>query len=152
MTVNCNISTYILYVNQLGNPIWSVLFMRNVMILRKCQNPNPTKTPKEVVMRNKIQQPECPIWSHRRTSKEELQPKKRLWTYYNQLLRTHTPCPHNRCATTSHRENIPIWYWPPLKPHFYIVKLGFTGYTLFFLFLLKNIDCGYSLEAEARRF
>ena len=35
---------------------------------------------------------------------------------------------------------------PPLKPHFYIVKLGFTGYTLFFLFLLKNIDCGYSLE------
>ena len=34
----------------------------------------------------------------------------------------------------------------PLKPHFYIVKLGFTEYTLFFLFLLKNIDCGYSLE------
>ena len=34
----------------------------------------------------------------------------------------------------------------PLKPHFYIVKLGLQGYTLFFLFLLKNIDCGYSLE------
>ena len=33
-----------------------------------------------------------------------------------------------------------------LKPHFYIVKLGFTGYTLFFLFLLKNIDGRYSLE------
>ena len=32
----------------------------------------------------------------------------------------------------------------PLKPHFYIEKLGFTGYTLFFLFLLKNIDFGYS--------
>ena len=31
----------------------------------------------------------------------------------------------------------------PLKPHFYVVKLGFTRYTLFFL--LKNIDCGYSL-------
>ena len=30
----------------------------------------------------------------------------------------------------------------PLQPHFYIVKLGFTGYVLFFLFLLKNIDCG----------
>ena len=27
----------------------------------------------------------------------------------------------------------------PLKPHLYIVKLGFTGYTLFFLVLLKNI-------------
>ena len=26
----------------------------------------------------------------------------------------------------------------PIKPHFYIVKLGLQGYTLFFLFLLKN--------------
>ena len=34
-----------------------------------------------------------------------------------------------------------------LKPHFYIVKLGFTGiYIIFLLFVLKNIDCGYSLE------
>ena len=34
----------------------------------------------------------------------------------------------------------------PLKPHFYIVKLGFTGvYIIFFLFLLKNIECVYSL-------
>ena len=32
----------------------------------------------------------------------------------------------------------------------YIVKLGFTGYTLFFLFLLKNRDCGYSLELPSR--
>ena len=38
----------------------------------------------------------------------------------------------------------------PIKPHFYIVKLGFTGDTLFFLFLLKNIDCGYSLEPPHR--
>ena len=28
----------------------------------------------------------------------------------------------------------------PLKPHFYIVKLGFVGVYLFFLFLLQNID------------
>ena len=32
------------------------------------------------------------------------------------------------------------------KPHFYTVKLGFAGVYLFFLFLLQNIDCGYSLE------
>ena len=32
----------------------------------------------------------------------------------------------------------------PLKPHFYIVKLGFEN--LFSLFLLQNIDYGYSLE------
>ena len=39
----------------------------------------------------------------------------------------------------------------PLKPHFYIVKLGFTGvYIIIFLFLLKNIDCGYSLEPPGR--
>ena len=38
----------------------------------------------------------------------------------------------------------------PLKPQFYIVQLGSQGYTLFFLFLLKNIDCGYSLEPPRR--
>ena len=34
----------------------------------------------------------------------------------------------------------------PLTPHFYIVKLGFTGVYIIFLFLLLNIDCGYLLE------
>ena len=34
----------------------------------------------------------------------------------------------------------------PLEPHFYIVKLGYTGVYLIFLFLLQNTDCGYSLE------
>ena len=34
----------------------------------------------------------------------------------------------------------------PLKLHFYIVKLGFTGVYIIFLFLLKNIICGYSVE------
>ena len=33
-----------------------------------------------------------------------------------------------------------------LKPHFYIAKPGYAGVYLFFLFLLQNIDCGYSLE------
>ena len=32
----------------------------------------------------------------------------------------------------------------PLKLHFYLVKLGYTGVYIFFLFLLQNIDCGYS--------
>ena len=32
----------------------------------------------------------------------------------------------------------------------YIVKLGFTGVYIIFLFLLKNIDCGYSLEPPRR--
>ena len=33
-----------------------------------------------------------------------------------------------------------------LTPHFYIEKVGFTRVYIFFLFLLQNIDCGYSLE------
>ena len=44
-----------------------------------------------------------------------------------------------------------LYNFDPLKPHFYIVKLRFTGYTLFFLFLLKSIDCGYSLEPPPKK-
>ena len=36
--------------------------------------------------------------------------------------------------------------WYPIKPHFYILKLGYAGVYLFFSFLLQNIDSGYSLE------
>ena len=36
----------------------------------------------------------------------------------------------------------------PLEPYFYIVKLGYAGVYLFFLFLLQNINCGYSLESS----
>ena len=38
----------------------------------------------------------------------------------------------------------------PLIPHFCIVKLGYAGVYLFFLYLLQNIDCGYSLEPPRR--
>ena len=31
----------------------------------------------------------------------------------------------------------------PLKPHFYIVKLGFTGVYIIFHISAQNIDCGY---------
>ena len=44
--------------------------------------------------------------------------------------------------------------WPynidPLKPHFYIVKLEFTGVYIIFLISAQNIDCGYSLEPPRR--
>ena len=40
--------------------------------------------------------------------------------------------------------------YTPLKPHFYLVKLGYTGVNLFFLFLLQNTECGYSLEPPRR--
>ena len=38
----------------------------------------------------------------------------------------------------------------PLKPHFYIVKLGFTGVYIIFLIFAQNMDCGYSLEPPRR--
>ena len=48
-------------------------------------------------------------------------------------------------ASTNIRKTCPCYIYP-LEPHFYIAKLGYAGVYLFFLFLLQNIDCGYSLE------
>ena len=39
-----------------------------------------------------------------------------------------------------------LYNFHPIKPHFYIVKLGFTGVYIIFLFSAQNIDCGYTLE------
>ena len=39
-----------------------------------------------------------------------------------------------------------LYNFDPLKPHFYIVKLGFTEVYIIFLISAQNIDCGYSLE------
>ena len=39
-----------------------------------------------------------------------------------------------------------LYKFDPLKPHFYIVKLGFTGVYIIFHISAQNIDCGYSLE------
>ena len=38
----------------------------------------------------------------------------------------------------------------PHEPHFYIVKLGFTGVYIIFLISAQNIDCGYTLEPPHR--
>ena len=43
-----------------------------------------------------------------------------------------------------------LYNFDPLKPHFYIVKLGFTGVYIIFLISAQNIDCGYSLEPPYR--
>ena len=40
-----------------------------------------------------------------------------------------------------------LYNFDPIKPHFLYSKTGgLQAYTLFFLFLLKNIHCGYLLE------
>ena len=43
-----------------------------------------------------------------------------------------------------------LYNFDPLKPHFYIVKLGFTGVYIIFLISAQTIDCGYSLEPPRR--
>ena len=43
-----------------------------------------------------------------------------------------------------------LYNFDPLKPHFYIVKLGFTRLYIIFLISAQNIDCGYSLEPPGR--
>ena len=43
-----------------------------------------------------------------------------------------------------------LYNFEPLKTHFYIVKLEFTGVCIIFLFSAENIDCGYSLEPPHR--
>ena len=43
-----------------------------------------------------------------------------------------------------------LYNFDPLKPHFYIVKLGFTGVYIIFLISAQNIDCGYLLELPQR--
>ena len=46
--------------------------------------------------------------------------------------------------------NTCLYNFDPLKPHCYIVKLGFTGVYIIFHISAQNIDCGYSLEPPRR--
>ena len=51
-----------------------------------------------------------------------------------------------------HHENTPIFF-DPLKPHFYVVKLGFTGvYIIFLIFAQKHRLWVLVRTASARRF
>ena len=43
-----------------------------------------------------------------------------------------------------------LYNFDPLKPQFYIVKLGFIGVYIIFLIPTQNIDCEYSLEPPRR--
>ena len=43
-----------------------------------------------------------------------------------------------------------LYNFDPIKPHFYIVKLGYTEVYIIFLIFAQNIDCGYSLEPPRR--
>ena len=47
------------------------------------------------------------------------------------------------CSLNPHNiTKICLYNFDPIKPHFYIVKLGFTGVYINFLISAQNIDCG----------
>ena len=55
--------------------------------------------------------------------------------------------------TTFHGPNITktcLYNFDPLKPHFYIVKLGFTGVYIILLFLLKTVPTIYVLSRNMK--
>ena len=56
------------------------------------------------------------------------------------VMTEHTP--HMKPPITKTR----LYNFDPLKPHFYIVKLGATGIYIIFLVSAQKIGCGYSLE------
>ena len=58
--------------------------------------------------------------------------------------------PRTDFSSTPHITKTYLYNFDPLKPHVYIVKLGFTGVYIIFLISAKNIDCGYPLEPPRR--
>ena len=43
-----------------------------------------------------------------------------------------------------------LYNFDPLQPHFYLVKVGFTGECIISLISAQNMNCGYSLEPPHR--
>ena len=43
-----------------------------------------------------------------------------------------------------------LYNFDPFKPHFCIVKLGFTRVYIIFLISAQHVECGYSLEPPRR--
>ena len=60
-------------------------------------------------------------------------------------IKEQTSQPPSKHTTPSQRRyNVAarLYNFDPLKPHFYIVKLGFTGIYIIFLISAQNINCG----------
>ena len=68
-------------------------------------------------------------------------PENRLWRFM-QIITSNLFSEKNKKSITK----TCLYNFDPLKPHFYIVKLDFTGVYIIFLISAQNIDCGYSLE------
>ena len=62
----------------------------------------------------------------------------------------HTAQSHCMIRSFVHITKTSLYNFYPLKPHFYIIKLGFIEVYIIFLISAQNIDCGYSLEPPRR--
>ena len=80
-----------------------------------------------------------------RTGIEQSLQNIEIITRWNQYLVFTSKSIYSTCMFTS-RKHVRAILYIPLKPHLHIEKLGYSGLYIFFLFLLQNIDCGYSLE------
>ena len=68
--------------------------------------------------------------------------------YYSCVVMVLLLMPRESCASCIRKTCLYNGY--PIKPHFYIVKLGFTGVYIIFHISAQKIDCGYSLEPPRR--
>ena len=85
------------------------------------------------------------VFKHRRISIFQSQLVSHLWTRWSSNYFTAWACLIVLDITKTR-----LYNYDPLKPHFYIVKLGFTVVYIIFLISAQNIDCGYSLEPPRR--
>ena len=85
------------------------------------------------------------VSKHIGTCAHQLNPKYRIVLHYE-----NSPIQVCRTFHLQKTENFQIitktclYNFDPFKPHFYIVKLGFTRVYIIFLISAQNIDCGYS--------
>ena len=56
--------------------------------------------------------------------------------------------PEDTCLHGARITKTCLYNFDSLTPHFYIVKLRFTGVYIFFLIFLENINCEFSLESH----
>ena len=88
------------------------------------------------------------VHSYIALNKAFLRPKSTdIFSYFStKACGTH----QKRLTSALHITKTCLYSFDPLKPHFYIVKLRFTGVYIIFLISAQNIDCGYSLEPPRR--
>ena len=79
-----------------------------------------------------------------------LQWKNFAWNFKSCFLKKKKEKKRRKKEEIYHITKTYLYNFDPLKPHFYIVKLGFTGVYINFFIFAQNIDCGFSLEPPHR--